>query len=227
MLVELQASIHDRPRRVAEREVVRLLNTTPIMNWPKRCLTCRTTSVKTQAYTFLASTKSIHQDNINTYYRVFPRRSDSYRLIGPFVQKLNHVFLAGIFGQSGLHSPRKQWLHERHVSDCHSTLCASGHGILNMPQCIQLGTVSPHCGLSTSTYVCFWSCTSFWNSSEPTETCVPASRRQTGVCAEAVAASCGHTTCARGGSDGNHVCCVLCIAPDIMAMPRHTSLTPS
>jgi hypothetical protein len=147
MLVELQVSTQDRPRRVAEQRVAMLPNTTPITNWLERFLTCRTASVKTQAYTFLANTKSIYQDTINAYHRVFPRPSEAHRLIGPFAQELNHVALAGTLELLELLSPREQWLHERHVSDCQPTLCASGHGILNMPQIIQLGTVSPHCGL--------------------------------------------------------------------------------
>jgi hypothetical protein len=185
MLVELQVSTQDRPRRVAEQRVAMLPNTTPITNWLERFLTCRTASVKTQAYTFLANTKSIYQDTINAYHRVFPRPSEAHRLIGPFAQELNHVALAGTLELLELLSPREQWLHERHVSDCQPTLCASGHGILNVPQIIQLGTVSPHCGLSTSTS---------GTAREPTETCVPASRRQTDACAEAAAASCGNTT---------------------------------
>jgi hypothetical protein len=97
MLVELQVSIQDKPGRVAEQRVATLPNTTPITNWLERFLTRRTTSVKTQAYTFLANTKSIYQDNINAYHRVFPRPSDTDRLIGPCAQELNHVFLAGPF----------------------------------------------------------------------------------------------------------------------------------
>lgn len=159
----------------------------------------------------MESTKSIYQDNINACHHVFPRLSDARRLIAPFARELDHVFLAGTLELLELLSPREQWLHERHVSTCQPTICASGNGNLNMPQRIQLGTVSPHSGLSTSTS---GRVPASGTAREPTETCVPASRCQTGACAEAAAASCGNTTCARGDSDGNPVCCVLYIAPD-------------
>jgi hypothetical protein len=155
-----------------------LLNTTPITNWRKRFLTCRTTYVKTQAYTFPASTNSIYQDDSNAYHRVFPSPSNTHRLIGPLAQELNHVFLAGTLELLEQLSPREQWLHERHVSDCQPAVCASGHGILNMPQCFQSGTVSPHCVLQ---HVYFWSCTSFWNSSGANgnmRSCIAASDRR-------------------------------------------------
>ena len=107
MLVELQVSIQDKPGRVAEQRVATLLNTTPITNWLKRFLTRRTTSVKTQAYTFLANTKSIYQDNINACHHVFPRLSDARRLIAPFARELDHVFLAGTLELLELLSPRE------------------------------------------------------------------------------------------------------------------------
>jgi hypothetical protein len=225
MLVELWASSQDRPgRAAAAARLATLLKIPPITNWPKECLTCRTSNRQNASLHLSGKYQSIYQHNINAYHRVFSRPSDAHRLIAPFAQELDHVFLAGILELLELLSLREQWLHERHVSVCQPTLCASGNGILNMPQCIQLGTVSPHCGLSTSTS---GRVPASGTAREPAETCVPASRRQTGACAEAAAASCGNTTCARGGSDGNPVCCVLYIAPGIMAMPRHTSLTPS
>jgi hypothetical protein len=72
-------------------------------------------------------------------------------LIAPFAGELDRVFLAETLELLELLSPREQWLHERHVSTCQPTICASGNGNLNMPQRIQLGTVSPHSGLITST----------------------------------------------------------------------------
>jgi len=94
MLVELQVSIQGRLVREAEKIFATLPKRPRPRTGPRGFLYVAPAGVKTQACTYLASTISILQNNINAYRRIFPKPSDTHRLIAPFAQQLSQVSLA-------------------------------------------------------------------------------------------------------------------------------------